>query len=49
MTKNYIKIETSIEPNVPSEETINFILNYSKSLQFLKLIKYPRYVEVNLN
>lgn len=49
MTKNYIKKEITEELTSPSEETIQFVLNYSKSLQFLKLNKYLTSVEVNLN
>jgi hypothetical protein len=49
MIKNYITKGTFKEPKNPSAENIQFILNYSKSLRFLKLRRSMRQVEINLN
>jgi hypothetical protein len=49
MTKNYTIKKINNEPKSPSEETLQFILNYSKSLQFIKLDKSKEQAEINLN
>ena len=49
MIKNYTTKGTFKESKNPSSETIQFILNYSKSLRFLKLSNSMRQIEINLN
>ena len=50
MEKNYIQLnnENSIMVNGPKEETIDFLLLYSKSLKVLKSSSNNRF-EMNLN
>lgn len=49
MIKNYIEEKINNEPETPSEKTIRFILDYSKSLHVLKMNKSKDQVELNLN
>ncbi len=49
MIKNYTIKKTSNTPRNPSENTIQFLLNYSKSLHFIQTKSNEGSVEVNLN
>ncbi len=49
MTENYFQEKTSEENILPSNEAIQFILNYSKSVHFIKCSKEQGAIEVNLN
>lgn len=39
----------SSNPKTPSDETVQFILNYSKSLNFMKLKQNDNQIELHLN
>lgn len=50
MVKNYTTRKSFITPKNPSENTIQFLLDYSKSLNFIDLNqKDIDQIEVNLN
>jgi len=49
MIKNYLTKEINHEPTSPSRKTIEFLLNYSKSLRFIKLKNNIDQAEVTLN
>ena len=47
MQKNYSKKKLLISSLQPKSETINFLINYSKSLSIIKLNSIN--IEINLN
>lgn len=49
MTKNYSTKKNFTETKLPSENTIQFLLNYSKSLHFIDIKDKSKKVEMNLN
>ncbi len=49
MIKNYTPQKSSKVNNEPSEQTIRFLLDFSKSLRFVNSIKLDTQVELNLN
>jgi hypothetical protein len=49
MTKNYSKNVVSKEILAPTESTIQFLLNYSKSLSFMDSKIVDDKIELNLN
>ena len=49
MIKNYTRNKLKNVPKLPSENTIQFLLNYSKSLHFIQTKSNEDNVEVNLN
>ncbi|MFC2110347.1 hypothetical protein ACFLSU_07250 [Bacteroidota bacterium] len=49
MIKNYISKKPKNINKEPSEETIEFLLSYSKSLKYVNSIKFDTQVELNLN
>ena len=50
MTKNYLKKQKSAKfRDTPKEETIKFLLDYSKSKKFVQTKKSKEFFELNLN
>lgn len=49
MIKNYTAKNFTKDPKLPSENTIQFLLNYSKALHFIPIKNNEGKVEVNLN
>jgi len=49
MIKNYTDEKINKDPKMPSDQSVEFILNYSKSLHFMKMKKTDDQVELNLN
>lgn len=49
MIKDYSTKEKSYEPMTPSDRTVEFILNYSKSLHVVDLKKNENQIDLNLN
>lgn len=49
MVKNYLEEKNPKTPKLPSENTIQFLLNYSKSLHFIQTKCDESKVELNLN
>ena len=49
MIKNYTVEKISNDPMTPSDKTIQFILNYSKSLHFVQSSNGNDQIELNLN
>lgn len=49
MIKDYTDEKINKTPKMPSDQCIDFILNYSKSLHLIKMKESRDQIEVNLN